>query len=497
VARTDGRLVFSIFSRGGYNIARIDQPQTVGTPVTRDIGRGPFAAAAEIAAGVTPKPDSASPSGSALALGGVLPPVPPERPSVIERYLADAETGLPEDTNYATVPVKTRLSLDYIAPPTVGVGYNQQFGSMVGGGVAAFFSDQLGNQSLATVLQANGQIQDIGGQALYVNSKNRWNWGATGGRIPFLTGFAAYGQNAQGQTTYNQVLQRVAINQVAGFTQYPLNPSQRFEFTAGYTQQSFNVQIQEYTLNGAGQVVDQRRYRGPSPPGLGFGNLSAAFVGDYSVFGFTSPIAGGRYRFEVTPNVGDIRFTTALADYRRYFLARPVTFAVRGTHYGRYGSGADDNTRLNPLYSGFAMLVRGYDVWNDINPNTECGTGTGGSCPIFDRMFGSRYAAANAEVRLQLFGTEAFGVFRTSIAPVEIAPFFDAAVTWNGTQNPNLRWVSGDAARTTLERVPVFSTGVTARINLLGFAVVEAFYAYPFQRPDRGGRWGFQLAPGW
>jgi hypothetical protein len=38
---------------------------------------------------------------------------------------------------------------------------------------------------------------------------------------------------------------------------------------------------------------------------------------------------------------------------------------------------------------------------------------------------------------------------------------------------------------------------MTARINLLGFAVFEAYYAYPFQRPDRGAHFGFQLAPGW
>jgi hypothetical protein len=38
---------------------------------------------------------------------------------------------------------------------------------------------------------------------------------------------------------------------------------------------------------------------------------------------------------------------------------------------------------------------------------------------------------------------------------------------------------------------------VTSRFNLLGYAVLELFWAYPFQRTGAGGQWGFQLAPGW
>jgi hypothetical protein len=33
-------------------------------------------------------------------------------------------------------------------------------------------------------------------------------------------------------------------------------------------------------------------------------------------------------------------------------------------------------------------------------------------------------------------------------------------------------------------------------MNLLGSAVIELYYAYPFQR-DIGWEFGFQLAPGW
>jgi hypothetical protein len=45
--------------------------------------------------------------------------------------------------------------------------------------------------------------------------------------------------------------------------------------------------------------------------------------------------------------------------------------------------------------------------------------------------------------------------------------------------------------------VPVFSTGISARMNLFGYLVLETYYAYPFQRPEKGGHFGLQLNPGW
>ena len=45
--------------------------------------------------------------------------------------------------------------------------------------------------------------------------------------------------------------------------------------------------------------------------------------------------------------------------------------------------------------------------------------------------------------------------------------------------------------------VPVVSTGVAARFNILGYLILEAYYAYPFQRPVKGAHWGFNIMPGW
>ena len=85
-------------------------------------------------------------------------------------------------------------------------------------------------------------------------------------------------------------------------------------------------------------------------------------MGDYSTFGFTSPIAGVRYRFEAAPVFGGLTFGSPLADYRRYLFVRPVTVAVRGLRYGRYGVDAERSDWLQSLFLGYGSRVRRYSV---------------------------------------------------------------------------------------------------------------------------------------
>jgi hemolysin activation/secretion protein len=171
-------------------------------------------------------------------------------------------------------------------------------------------------------------------------------------------------------------------------------------------------------------------------------------------------------------------------------MMRPFTFAVRGLHFGRYGGDAGSD-RLSPLFVGQPHLVRGYDAnsfvageCRDVTVNDEC--------PQLSRLSGSRVAVINAEFRIPLFGTRQFGLIPFSILPLEISPFVDAGLAWSKANDVSLRF-----ARQTAERVPVVSAGVSGRMNLLGYAVLEVFYARPFQRPTRGGLFGFQLQPGW
>ena len=474
VARNTGRMVFSVFDRQGYDIIRLDAAQTVGTPVTT----------------------AADTTSTRVAAASALPPVPPVAPSVIEQYRADVTTGLPPaDATYATVDYRAGLKLDYIAPPSVGVSFGGPLGTQLGGGVGASFSDQLGNHNLQAIFALQGELRDAGAQAVYTNTRRRWNYGVGAGHVPYITGFAFY-DDSGGRLSYNEVYQRIYLDQLSLFVQYPFSTTRRVEFAVSGTRQSFSIDLHRYPLNAFGQPVAFERIRGDAPPAMNYAQGMAAFVGDYSFFGLTSPVAGARYRVELAPTVGDVTFNSALVDGRRYFYARPVTLAARGLFYGRFGRDAEDPTKFYPLFVGDPQLVRGYDVEN-FDPG-ECRlVSATNNCPTFNRLTGSRIAAVSSELRLAFLGPEGFALIPLSFLPVEIAPFVDAGLAWSSGDEVRLRFLRGDAASTESAQVPVVSAGVSTRINLFGYLIGEIYYAYPFQRPDKGAHFGFQLAPGW
>jgi outer membrane protein assembly factor BamA len=281
------------------------------------------------------------------------------------------------------------------------------------------------------------------------------------------------------------IIQRQTIRGVSGMLAYPLKQTARIEFGGGFTHASFEEQIRTTSISQrTGRVIDDQTVTTPIADSLNMSSVSSAFVTDSSLFGATSPVAGQRSRFEVSPTFGDLQFTTALADFRRYFMpARFYTIAVRGLHYGRYGTGSEDR-RLMPLFIGYPEFVRGYGV--DSFSSGECATSA--SCPTFDQLVGSRMMIGNVELRFPLL--RPFGVSDRMYGPlpVEVAFFLDGGVTWNRGQKPS--FFNGGT------REPVTSGGITLRANLLGFAVAQIDYARPFDRPGRGWIWGFSLTPG-
>jgi Tol biopolymer transport system component len=476
VASQSGRLLFSVFENSGTNIYGLDPDQARGQPVERTMPQ--------------------------VARAALLPPGDAYGSGMVFDYLADATGGLPDERQFPTRDYRSRLGLDFIGPPTFGVGVSE-FGTGMAGGVSFYFSDMLGDNQVGAVLQANGTFRDVGAQAQYLNAARRWNWGAVAGHIPYLTGYTFVTQEPN-QVTVRQRLQRIYIQQAALLTQYPFSQTRRFEAQAGATRYAFSTEEIRYYYDPAGRPTGRQpeMFELESPDALHFMEAAAAFVGDNSHFGFTSPVAGERFRIEAKPTLGTLTFQTLLADYRRYLMVQPLSFAFRGLHYGRYGRDADgirvteDGMReriLSPLFLGFEPLMRGYS--RESFRQEECLTGdqtqTSG-CPAFDRLWGSRVAVANFEVRIPLFGVPEYGLINFPYLPLEVAPFFDAGLAWTGDESPSLEF-----ARNSTGRVPVFSTGISTRMNLLGYLILEAYYAYPFQRPDKGWHWGFQIAPGW
>ena len=475
VAAQSGRMVFSAFSGNRYRIVSLDPSETTGTPVAPDAVAGDTSA-------------------TGLPIAGVLPPFVGPEQSLVLSYLHDP-SGLPTVDWGAPEPYKPRLTLDYIAPPTIGVSFGGGFGSRLGGSVGFYFSDMLGDHSLAIEAIANGTPRDIGGQATYINRARRLNYGVAAGHIPLLYGgaYTDIGRDpATGTVTrrYNELYQRIYADEVNGLLLYPLQTTRRFELQTGFVRYGFDYRIEQYYLypNGA---VRRDTENLPEPDPIYLSQSALAYVVDYSYFGFVSPIQGGRYRLQVGPILGSANYATVLGDVRRYLRTGPVTFAVRGLHIGNYGAQQGDVFSSEYLgYSYAPGFIRGYSFRSF--DSSECTFTERGDCPAFDRLQGTRIALASAEVRVPLLGTSQYGLIDFPYLPTELTLFTDAGLAWTAEEAPVLAW-----ARRTDDRVPVVSAGMSTRVNLFGAIVMELFYAYPFQRPDKGGHLGLQLVPGW
>ncbi|HZR22440.1 MAG TPA: hypothetical protein VFA59_02560 [Vicinamibacterales bacterium] len=467
VAAKTGRAVFSVYENGRYDVYAIDaaEPRT-GTLTSTDQN------------------------------AAVLPPTD-RKPSDVQAQLANATLGLPTVTRYPTTPYKPSLSLEGVSQPTIAVGASR-FGAAVGGGIAMQFGDMLGDHTLTAVLDVNSgtgfgsdfSFKNTGAQAMYFNAAHRWNWGLIGGQVPYLSGgfLSGIGTTSSGDVIEQDqtIIYRQTEQSGAAVVAYPFNRAQRIEFQGGVTRISFDQIVQTTTFSlSTGQLLTDNSETTALASPLTLGTTSAALVYDTSNFGATSPVAGQRYRLEVSPTFGSINFTNVLADYRRYFMpASFYTIAGRVMHYGRYGSGGED-ARLFPLFLGYPNLIRGYDIASLDNST-------------FDRLVGSRMLVANLELRFPLL--RPFGATQKMYGPVpvEVAFFADAGLAWNslsqGTasslvnvaQQPRpFEWHSG-----------VSSAGITFRVNLLGFAVGQFDFSHPFQMPGQGWVFQFNLSPG-
>lgn len=489
VARASGRMAFTVFKDQGFGIYAFEPSQLVGTPEEGQVANPGL---------------------------GELPPYAPN--TLVQRYLNDPVDGLASGADFEIVGYRSSFQLDAIGQPSLGASIGGPFGAGIVGGISALWGDQLGDRQIFGAIQAQGTVKDIGGAVQYYSLRDRWNWGVGAMHMPFLSGGTFGGDtvvttnsgDVQAQNLY-YVLQRVYIDQASFFAQYPFSTTRRFEASLSGTHQYYNQELLRYTFVN-GSLFQQERSEGQPPEGILYAEPSLALVGDNSFSAYTSPVAGERYRLGYSPVIGDFSFQTVTADYRRYLFMRPFSLAFRGMHYGRYGNDAEDS-RIWPLYLGDENFIRGYG-WGSWEPERECFEDAQSSCPAFDRLLGSRIIVGNAEFRIPLFGSPEFGLINFPIIPLEVSPFFDAGIAYASNQSPNFRVSrTGGAASADCtnpaatgatsqfivctDRIPVFSTGLSFRANVLGYMIVEAYVAHPFQRPQKNWVWGFQLAPGW
>jgi hypothetical protein len=432
--------------------------------------------------------DSAILAGKPLAAlpapGADILPLTTREPDSLQAKLADARTGLPSMNDTRITAYHPGLSLDYVSQPYLAVG-SGTFGTFVAGGATLVWSDMLSDHTLITGVQMSGRFpQDVGAVVAYQNQRRRFNWGVAAQQVPYITGGFFAGDTAGGAVFYQRaILVRQTERSAIGFASYPLSRVKRVEFSAGYENISFSTEQQTLFFDAATLAfLGKTDETLPSRDALNLGIASAALVYDNSFFGATSPILGSRYRLEADPWIGSLKMVAVTADYRKYIMPlRRLTFAARVAHAGRYGPDAE-NQVLFPLFLGYQQLVRGYD-YNSFSA-AECPS-TGNTCPAFDRLFGSRLLLGNVEARVPLLGVLGLGSGWYGALPIEAGWFADAGVAWNS-----------QGANSLAHRQAVTSTGLVLRMNLFGFAVVEADYVKPFQRPDKGWYWELSLSPG-
>nr|WP_306455451.1 basic secretory protein-like protein [Pedobacter panaciterrae] len=408
------------------------------------------------------------------------------------------------------IPYKPKFKLDYLANSGVGVS-TSRFGTGVQGGIVGMFSDILGKNQIVANLSVNGEIYDFGGLVGYINQQSRINWGFALSHIPYITGFrdiVAEQIDQKDGTKLDVINDRTNLirtfeDQAQVFGAYPFNKVHRFELGGTFSRYSYRIdRISNYYDETGSYYLGSEKKKIPTDQASRELNIpfnsftifqaNASFVGDNSIMGVTSPLDGFRYRVGAEQYFGDYSFSAVTVDLRKYVRVKPFTFAARTYNYIRIGR---DGENLYPLYAGYPYLIRGYEANSLYKSNN-----LGGNFDI-NQLSGSKIAVVNFEVRLPFTGPKKLAQIPSKFLFTDLNLFFDAGLAWdedskvvfksqpNGVLLPN-----GKPA----ERVPALSAGISVRVNIFGYFVLEPYYAFPFQRKDvKAGVFGLTFAPGW
>ena len=373
----------------------------------------------------------------------------------VHRFLSDPSRGLPADVAQETAePYRGTLMLDEIGQPTIQGTVIEGGGTYVQGGVSAFFSDMLGDRALGVGVQVGGTLADLGAELLYVSRRHRWNWVTSIGVSPYVIGYISRIDTADA-ITVREVTQRQICKCATGAATLSVQlldaaRGRGLRADAVVRERRPHVGVRSGDARAAERDVRADRARGTAVSR----RRQHRARPDTTYFGATAPIMGIRSRFEIGFSKGSLRYQTLLLDWRRYYMPLgPVTIAVRGLHFGRYGVDSD-NPRLIELYVGYPEFVHGYGVGSF--SAAECpSVGGRAECAVFDKLIGSRMVVANVEVRAPLRSLFT-GQLEYGRLPIDVAAFFDMGVAWTRTSVPTSP--AGRATSSAASALPCAST---------------------------------------
>ncbi|SOE23980.1 WD40-like Beta Propeller Repeat [Spirosomataceae bacterium TFI 002] len=440
-------------------------------------------------------------------IAGKLPPLSLlDGRDIVERNLGVAKLmpGVREST-FEDKKYEARFKLDYLANSGLGVSASR-FGTGMGGGITGLFSDMLNNNQLSGTLALNGEIQDFGGQFYYLNQKRPFQFGASIAHIPYqfydgnlnqdrFTILDTIAQSGNLQQVYAEQklrISRLFIDQASVFAFKPLSTAKRLEF--GLTLSRYSFKVREYGDIGIattdGQIIydyfPQQQSRNANVPKSelpqelqdlyrtsNINRLYAAYVGDNATFGTVAPLNGYRYRFQIGQAFGSTSFTEALIDARKYIYLKPLTIAGRIFYEGRLNpSNLDRVALLNPLSLAFPWYMHGL---NGGGFRIQQGFNSPGAA----RFSGEQMALANFELRYPFTGPDQLALIKFNYVPSDINFFVDGGMVWSkqstsGNPDRPLDFVN------TVLKDPVISTGMSLRVNVLGYVILEPYFAIPF-----------------
>jgi len=255
---------------------------------------------------------------------------------------------------------------------------------------------------------------------------------------------------------------------------YPLNRFYRFDFNLGLTNAT------QSNLDNTMEAQRENTFLVPS----------VAFVHDNTIFGYTAPIDGTRYRLEVMANpiiqADKYGFYSVLGDYRRYLrFWGDYSLALRGSFGYSFGNnpqrffiGGTENwinrdwsTGRLPLDSpsdfvflSTALPMRGYN---------------------YAEVVGTKYGLVNVELRFPFIRYLVTGGLPLFFSNIMGTIFFDAGAAWN--DNNKLQLFTKDEKGNNITKDLLMGTGFGLRTYflyfLLRFDLAWAYNVDGFSKP--------------
>jgi Tol biopolymer transport system component len=360
--------------------------------------------------------------------------------------------NLDKEGKYKINKYKLNFSPDIIYG---NAGFSTFYG--VSGSTIMAFSDMLGDHQIvfATNLLLDLKNSDYALQYLYL--PERLDIGFTG----FHSARFVIISDQFGGSLYRFRTYGLALN-----AQYPIDKFNRIDMGLSW----FNI-----SRENLDQLLDPTQKRTVLVPSLGYTH-------DTSLWGYTAPMNGTRYSFNVfgTPKLGSsgLSFVNITGDYRTYLrLGRQYAFALRLAGGGSFGG--------NPQ----KFMVGGVESW--INYTFE-----GGYIPLenaedfiflqtglplrgynYNARIGSRYGLFNFEFRYPLLAFLQAGPLPIGLQSIMGVMFFDMGSAWN--KERNFQAFTKDARGNTITKDLLMGMGTGTRIFFLGFLVkVDVAWAW-------------------